>query len=710
MEAGSLLQEAISRQAEAQDESHAVHLDMFLLPDDERSSMSNIPSTMDGNDDRLPQQLLNLAELARDVNIFFQQQHYKWHLGGDGPIFGIAASDGIPHLRAICRYGANVADEWAAIKYVLEFSRSGTSGKKWSKIAIECWDVQDGQILLIESANVLPPWVDHIGPEACRRRCWIRKGRIQLLSPKNGVENPESIFSLSLQAALEALGQQQKGETAASLTTTNCIIETPEVVQTVIHDCIVRFLSFGTSGNGENHTSDHKAALAVPRSVACLIQQRPDLVNAAIVSFANHALHPETTAKVKPSNSKNNIACENWVWTTHSFSRTNYAMLRTIVSPTWKTESHIPKAYQSVELRRAQRQCAVEATPHLRHAVQVGVRLVVGFDIMLQEQQSNSLMSLPSSLQERRILHYWPRLLQQDLKGSAQWIIDAWQAGPNNSPYNLDNILKCPVVTEELELDPNNITLLSHPDTTLPNQIQRELRKSETSDYEFVLPHRDEVDSNEDWMMLSPDTVDEQMESMTGDTNSKKKRERVKTFSSAKKTQMQKDKEHAAQLNTMLDGFENFMVDMSGVEGVSHNQREQTVDSPPKASPADNVPTKSIVAKQDELNVNPRVFLHLLKTVLDPSTSVSSIQFPVSNQSGDSGDSDDFFSRDDYESMLPDGDDDYGDDENFPVDKRVLQLMVRNIRRNFYILHCRNQCHLTPSHSLRDPISGRYGQ
>ena len=76
-----------------------------------------MPATTTNENDSLVSTLLDLARLARDVNGFFQSrgQSVDWHVGGDGPVFGICATDQTPHLRAICRYGANVADEWTAV-------------------------------------------------------------------------------------------------------------------------------------------------------------------------------------------------------------------------------------------------------------------------------------------------------------------------------------------------------------------------------------------------------------------------------------------------------------------------------------------------------------------------------------------------------------------------------------------------------------------
>jgi len=679
MEAGSLLQEALSSQAEQQDifhsEQQVLHLDVYRLSLNNDYDNSN----HDHDNDFMQTQLLQLTQLAHKLNqCFSMDKKYDWHVGGDGPIFGIHATNHIPHLRALCRYGVNVADEWTAIDCILNVT------KQFPDVVVECWDVQDGQILFIESANVLPVWVDLIGPEACRHRCWIRQGMIQFIAPnttmiQNGMEDQ----NLSLQNALRILERGQEEENCDNL------VETPTVVQQVIQDCIDRFLhkqqqskdnSPTTSqSSSQHHHHHHKAALTVPRSVAHMIQQRPDLVNAAIVAFAQHALHTTTHQSKKKNNNNSNknnpdsgIQYEDWVWTTHSFSRTNYAMLRTIVSPSWRTESYIPPEFQSAELRRVQRQAAVDATPHLRHAVQVGVRLVVGFNLLLSQQQYANT-SLSVSLQQRRILSYWPRLLEQELNYPTEWLLDAWKAGPNYAPFPLEYILQCPVVLEEIELEPNNITLWSYPDVSLASQIRQQLKKSEISNHQFLVPRQDEVDTNENWMMLSPDTVDEQMETMTGKT----KRQKVTTFKKQKNQSPTNEQTQAAQLDSMLNGFETFMVDKSGVEGVSHNNIEDpsaeitVAGEGNRNTAANSCPMKS----QARVSVNPRVFLHLLKTTLDPSTPPDAINFSVNNSKNDDG----FFSKDDYELMLPmgedDNDDEDDDEDKLPMDTDVLELM-----------------------------------
>ncbi|CAB9517075.1 Protein ecdysoneless homolog [Seminavis robusta] len=651
MEAGSLLQEALLRQAERHELADVDHdslwLDVHVLPSDETEI----------------QVLLRLAALAKELNAFFQTQRYQWHMGGDGPVFGIHGSEQIPHLRAICRYGANVADEWTAVELVRQFTEQS------SQIAVECWDVQDGQILLIESANVLPSWVDDVGPEAMRHRCWVQNGQIQLLpvAPTNSNSSTNNqTHNLGLQEALKTL---QKGGSQ---------VQNPGRVQEAIRDCVARFVPSYILSKSQQpdkaktaSTHEHKAVIALPRPVAYLIHRRPDLVNAAIIAFATYTLQPElktiqkkksknpsskssTTQTTSTTSTSSSIECEDWVFTTHNFSRTNYAMLRTLVSAhAWKTETTVPKAYQSVELRRIQRQCAVEATPHLCHAVHIGVRLVAGFNELLH------VATLQSSSTERRVLHYWPRLLRE-LWGmeSATWLLDAWRMGPNHAVHDISNIMQCPVVAEELVGE--NICPLSHPDTSLAAQIQRELKKVDSEQLDFVVPRQDEVDPNEDWMLFTVETMEKQVRgTLLVDPNDN-------DSAASKTTRQDEEKEQAAQLDTMLNAVQDFMGDKSGPEGVSYDKQKVSRTDATAADDNDDIPVE----------IQPRVFLNLLKTVLDPSTTTNDIVFPVGKATSLDGDgNDEFFSGDDYQAMLPDeGEDD--DESNDAVDTDVVELMA----------------------------------
>ena len=202
------------------DDLLAIHKNALLL--DVHLLLSSSTSTSNKNDPQPSRRSADdhwqkLAQLGVELNAALQQEHgcrrhYPWMTGGDGPVFGVhCGSDDIPHLRAVCRYyGVGVDDEWRAVGW-----RDGLSSKttRQHDVAVECWDVDDGQLLLIEAAQHLPSWVDEIGPQHCRHRCWIaRGGQVVLIRPPsdNVGERPQhslpsSALTLSLSEALTIL-------------------------------------------------------------------------------------------------------------------------------------------------------------------------------------------------------------------------------------------------------------------------------------------------------------------------------------------------------------------------------------------------------------------------------------------------------------------------------------------------------------------------
>lgn len=523
MEEGSLLEKALQKERQESDDpsnygdKNAVLLDVYSL----KTDLNHV------------QHLLSLAELAGRCNGFLQSQSYQWHYGGDGPVFGIHGSDGIPHLRAYCRYGPNVSDEYMAIDFMLQMSSTFVK----EEIAISCWDVDDGQVVLIQTSEVLPEWIDEDPTDNHRYACWIHQGRIQLF------QHPH----ISLQNALSEMQKQKDGSSS--------------------HGSIQNALEKWLEYNRKHALAMQRTPLVVPRKIAHLIRNRPDLVHAAIQEFCDNIDLPP------PDLSQH----EDWVWTTHKMSRTNYAMARTMVSSEWTTPELLPSV--GVEVKRYKRQCAMESMPHLKYAVQLGVRLVAGIEFLSESKfQSSSL--------DKRVAH-WCRLDKEcegGTKQSSSWILESYQQGPNHSSYNLEKVLKCPVVAEEAK----NLTLHSYPDVSVKQQILN-AQKGVDLDEDFPMPLPDQVDE-ESWLVL------EGGETVQGNN-----------------------------LDTMLSSFQNFMVQPSGVEGVSSSQS-------PKV----------------RREIRPRVFMNILHAVLRGEE----LSFPSK---------DPFFYQEDYDMMDSNEDDDESD-------------------------------------------------
>jgi hypothetical protein len=686
MEEGSLLQEALNNENSLE---NALIVDVYLVDHPSQGKKSNKTAT--SSSQQSVEKLLALAETAVKLNDFLQTQqnkstqkqqkdnkNYPWLQGGDGPVFGVHVTERIPHLRAVCQYGVSVADEWMLIHKMLEFSAlhdlhlndpTNTGTTKHVELAIECWDVDDGQVLLIESADVLPDWVDRIGPINCRHRCWIRAGRVQLIAPMDMEEvavatdddqstgmstslsleqSLAALVSLSLEQALTALQQNDPARVSA-----------PSRVNLAIQ---------ATCQRVDKSTKWHTTAIAVPRSVAWLVRSRPDLVAAACQAFAEHTAnsHPkdkdQQQQKQQHSNRNNDTAaealagtCQDWVWTTVRLGRTHYSMLRTLMAaPDWDSEHAIPSRYRSIEVKRLQRQCAVQATPHLRYALQVGVRLVAGLDYILlsqpqqQQQQQHPQPASSTSLTERRVLSYWSRINSEcqatQNVPNGEWLLQAWQAGPNDAKYDIASVLKCPVFEEEVK---DYVLPLSQPGEVLSTVVKKELLKTKHPERDFVLPRPQDVD-DEKWMAMPSD---EEMgrASVSAQSPLPSKDEKIP---SAPLSTAAAPKE--SDLDKVLGGFQSFMTGKSGVDGIS----SQTTTS------SERHPTQ----------INPTVFLNILHTVLQ-AKSPEDISFAPAVEEQDP-----FFSQEDYDCMDPeDDDDDKEGDEDIDM-TNLMQAMDQELQ------------------------------
>ena len=349
MEQGSLLYDALSHTATQDTDDggglqNTLVLDAFCLP----------PS------------LERLAAIAQRWNeeLLRTIDEYPW-LAGIPPQFGLhctspsSASTTTPttelhqqnnstpivHLRAQCVYGASVADEWKAILLVIGLTRDE------DEVVVSCWDLDDGQVVLIQAAEVLPSWVDAIGPEACRHRCWIQKGSIRLLEPKEG-DTDCTNQNVSLSAALQRLVEESPSATATAANTR---------IRTVIQ------------ASADAHTATnawHKTVALVPEATARLLERNSGLLHRCI-----QQLH-QTSTKQHENNAPphSDASYETLVWLPLRLGRTAFAMLMT-------SAAHLP-------LQPEQQQQHLPS--HLKDVFTCGNTLHYAVRKLLQERQTTS--------------------------------------------------------------------------------------------------------------------------------------------------------------------------------------------------------------------------------------------------------------------------------------------------------------------------------
>lgn len=492
-----------------------------LKKDNSLSNTVQIDVHLLGFDPQQPKDWIRLASIGQDLNDRIRTKvDYPWLVGGDGPVFGLCQTEKCAHLRASLEYSIAVADEWMLIGQILEFS------KEDNNLVAECWDLDDGQVLLIQSSHHLPKWVDEIGPGHCRHRCWIHNGQLSLIAPSFRDGNPEP-EPLSLSEALKVF-KSKESLIKTSPRMTECIVQTVQRVR--------------------NSELRHRAACAIPRSVLQLMKDRPDLIDAACNAFAQCRDLPKTNTY------------EDWVWTTHAFGRHQYAMLRSVVNKHFTTEDAIPKEYQSVEVRRLARQCRMEGVPHLRWALQIGIRVVAGLDILRGRKASSQFLG---SVKENRV-QSWRELLEA-CESRSQWLEDAWRAGPNHATVNLDPVLACPVHQRDVFAHP---TPLSNPETSLSQQIEAILKRDPQDPRAAdILPSPGDVD-NEAWM-----TVPEEAEL----------KRRITAEETATPLDLENQAEISGAVEEVIAGVQSFVNGESYVEGVSHEGFERPININPRA-------------------------------------------------------------------------------------------------------------------------------
>jgi len=497
--------------------------------------------------------LLYLAKVANTCNRFFQSKGHFWHYGNDGPVFGmhIDPSEKIPHLRAFCRYGPSVQDSWMAIRYVIDFIKAPGDDLKKRDIVASAWDVQDGQVILVQLANLLPSWLDEDSSDNRRYACWIdQEGDLQLLRKP----------CITLKGALQELNRRR--------------LAGMRLTDLKLNEALVYWLDL----NVEAASVHQRCPMVLPRSVARGFRERSDLLRTAIQAYCEHLLHD---GPLKPKQLDINFSrYDDWVWTVQRLSRTNYAMARTVASSRgdWTASPDSTPVAIGVELKRYKRQCKLETSQHLKHAVALGIRAVAGLELLSGATNlTDGLFAsskVLSSLQERILswdriqrIYYGKIMINTD---ACRTIFNSFHLGPNKSDIDLTNVLKCPVFPEEAQ----HWTSYSNPQASLREQAKRIIKsnKTEETDEYFRVPSLDQVDG-EDWMYCKPGS-----------------RGNVTAI------------ESQCGLNNLLSRFQSFLNKKSGIEGIT------------PCAKTENIGFKNQNASH--FDIRPRIFLNTLCTVL----------------------------------------------------------------------------------------------
>ncbi len=376
-----------------------------------------------------------------------------------------------PHLRAIFRYGNDINDMWRCISLMLQITADLANADYLS--CIECWDITDGHILLIEAAEHLPSWVDDDviqggvgGPEGTHNRCWIVDGKVHLIPPTTrnkkrdtlSVKN-EKVDLLSRREALNALVDSFQIDPDGSSTLASYSVQDAIYHRINRTDYSARNISGESRVSASSNSHWHVSAAALPASVAYFIQKHPLLVPLIIDSFCENAPKYLKQWKRKRKNNTsdetnegatatdtqapsmeqtcnnqedtfgNLFPFEQIIAVPITMTRANFAELVTGrgIVPAFP----VPREYRSVELKRFHRQLGQTAFGELdnddksrnpfERAVDVGVRLCAGLEWIIacseQNVKADTDCNDDEDLQldslgdvERRLRLFWTRV------------------------------------------------------------------------------------------------------------------------------------------------------------------------------------------------------------------------------------------------------------------------------------------------------------
>ena len=427
---------------------------------------------------------------------------HSWYTGGSNPNFGLHVDSidsedefAVPHLRAVVRYGPLTIDLYHALAIVYLLTKDLCSEYDLN-FACECWDIDEGQVLLVEGAEFLPEWVeDKVGVTGMRHRVYVVKGDLVLIPPKWKFGSDWNLpRSLSLKLLAEGMNTAMK-----PINTRNgSMTQDPDWTHPPLTKMLLGRLRVHLSLLTMNESDDrqrlkqrqlmsddwHTAAVTVPLSVAFMLRCRADIVPCAIFMFCHMAprlqrsKYRQSTESDNTDASMTTIPFENLVSIILTIPKTMYAMLLTgagLLPPPMK----IPKGYSSFEVRRWKRNNPhkTEDKKKFRHALEVGMRLTLGMEWILQghgERKDTSRIQTFSV--EERVSEFHIRA-DVNAGGNGAWIRESWKAGPRailkyrdsdvwkgRDAVDITTLLKCPVWDPEILK--GGMCPLTHPGTS----------------------------------------------------------------------------------------------------------------------------------------------------------------------------------------------------------------------------------------------------
>ncbi|MCJ1266136.1 hypothetical protein MMC22_006018 [Lobaria immixta] len=287
---------------------------------------------------RQVQQAANVLTKGLLKEFIWQRQNFN---------LALVQEDGFSLLRGRTNYGDSIEDEWLIVFILRELSR------KFSDAWIRIIDT-DGEFLLIEAANVLPPWLN---PEVAEFRLWLNEGKLLVIP---------------LQEPSEKLAEKK-----ASART----IDLPEALRFIqenrpklMHSTLIEAEAFYRLQKYPKQIEDslHYSLVTIPRKLAFILHEKAALISPAVEAFylrdpiALRPLQTQDPAKlVFPPNDLVTVSVK--------FTKVGYAQIKSQQFP-------VPLVWKG--------QFSTEMDAKTQSRTDLGMKVTCGFEMLLSDPQN----------------------------------------------------------------------------------------------------------------------------------------------------------------------------------------------------------------------------------------------------------------------------------------------------------------------------------
>jgi hypothetical protein len=262
-----------------------------------------------------------------------------------------ASSSKSPAFTGTTHFGENIDDEWFIVRILLELTRRLT----W--LVARVWD-NDGQFIMIESAEYLPDWCNKSGDQETllTNRVFLYKGEVHVIPPPT---TPGHLKYLPSTLYTEPLATVQEGLSLV----TNTKVDTRASEQ--IQKCI----KLRTESSLKHYRQRTRCYL--PKIIIALLKENPQLISHAVRAF----IERDSQAMRRTTEMKQfapHVDDSKFSYAIVSMSRCQYAQL---LSQPFSPPKILSKVYKDHNKNKA---------------LEIGLKIVCGFEMMYFDENQEA--------------------------------------------------------------------------------------------------------------------------------------------------------------------------------------------------------------------------------------------------------------------------------------------------------------------------------